>query len=247
MRRRAALTCLLAAALAPGCGSDRAARGEGTLDAVVTTVPLADIVRHAAGRRVDVTTLVPRGADPHRWRPSAADLAALREADLAVLSGGSVDAWAARARPERTLTLLPRVEPIGDDPHWWLDPVRVERAAKEIRNELARADVDGAGYYEAATADFLARLRALDEGIRDCLEGVPKPWPRVRVTHAGFRYFGARYDVEFRRARRGTGLWSDTLGRAGTPAGSYLGSLAANTTAIAAVLSRGSAPCGPRP
>src|SRR5687767_12518994 len=168
MLRIAALVCALAAALT-ACGSDRATRGEGTVEVVATTAPLADIVRNAGGRRVRVTALVPRGADPHRWRPKPADLGAIRTAELVVVSGGEIDAWAAREEAERRVIVLPLVDPLGNDPHWWLDPVRVERAVKEIRNELARADVNGAGYYEAASADFMARLRRLDRGNRRCL------------------------------------------------------------------------------
>src|SRR5688572_24313008 len=166
MKRVSVSACVATAlALASGCGSDRATRGEGTIDVAVTVAPLADIVHNAGGRRVRVTALVPRGVDPHEWRTDAAAREALREADLVVWTGGGLDRWAVAERPERELGLLPLVNPLGRDPHWWQDPVRVMRAAKEIRNELARTDVPGAGYYEAATADFLERLRKLHSDI----------------------------------------------------------------------------------
>jgi ABC-type Zn uptake system ZnuABC Zn-binding protein ZnuA len=251
MARAAVAICVLGAALA-GCGSDRATRGEGTLEVVATTAPLADIVRNAGGRRVHVTVLVPRDADPHRWRPGPGDLTAPGDADLVVRSGGEIDAWAAGAdEAERTLTLLPRVEPLGDDPHWWLDPVRVQRAVKEIRNELARADVHGAGYYEAASADFLVRLRRLDRGIRRCLSPLlGRSRERLAAQHDAFAYFSARYGIEFVRPRRATvgrRLWSDTLGPSGTPAGSYLGAMSANTAAIVDGLTGGEGGCRPHP
>jgi ABC-type Zn uptake system ZnuABC Zn-binding protein ZnuA len=167
MNRRPAFACLaLGAAALAGCGSDRASRGEGTLDVVATVAPLADIAHNVGGDRVQVTTLVPRTADPHGWRPGPAAMVALGAADVVVWTGGPLDRWAAGIGAGRELALLPDVEPLGADPHWWQDPVRVERAAKEIRNELARADVDGAGYYEAATADFLERLRRLHSDTR---------------------------------------------------------------------------------
>ncbi len=189
-----ACLAILAAAVG-GCGSDRASRGEGTIDVVATVAPLADIVQNAGGRRVRVTDLVPRTADPHEWRPAESDLEALRQADLVVWTGGDIDRWAADAGNERTLGLLPLVDPLGDDPHWWQDPVRVQRAAKEIRNELARADVDGAGYYEAATADFLARLRKLHRDVRTCISLLGDPRERLVAQHDGFAYFNDRYGV----------------------------------------------------
>jgi ABC-type Zn uptake system ZnuABC Zn-binding protein ZnuA len=196
-----------------------------------------------------VTTLVPAEADPHEWRPGRAERDALRRADLVVRSGGALDPWAADAGAEREIELLSRVEPLGDDPHWWQDPVRAQRAVKEVRNELARADVDGAGYYEAATADFLARLRKLDRGIRRCLAGVPRA--RLAAQHAGFGYFVERYGVSIvgprgRGATVGRRLWADTLGPPGTPAATYLGAMAANTARIVDAFGDGRASCRPR-
>ena len=250
---RVALTACLAAlaAAAAGCGSDRASRGEGTIDVVATVAPLADIVQNAGGRRVLMTALVPRTADPHEWRPAAADRERLREADLVVWTGGEIDRWAAEGAG-RELGLLPLVDPVGDDPHWWQDPVRVQRAAKEIRNELARADVDGAGYYEAATADFLARLRKLHRDVSTCLSLLDDRHARLAAQHDGFAYFNDRYGTRIvgpagHGASVGRRLWADTLGDPADQAGSYLGALTANTAAIVDALSGGRSTCRPEP
>ena len=250
MPRIAAIVCALLLVAGLAAKSDRATRGEGTLEVAVTTDPLADIVRNAGGRRVRVTAIVPRGEDPHRWRPTRADLATLGSADVVVRSGGSVDRWAAGAAAGRELTLLPRLSPLGRDPHWWLDPVRVERAVKEIRNELARADVDGAGYYEAASADFLARVRKLHRETRRCLIGLSGARERIATPHAAFRYFGARYGIQFaapRRATIGRRLWGDTLGPDGSASDSYLGAMAENVQVVVSALSGGTRTCRPQP
>jgi ABC-type Zn uptake system ZnuABC Zn-binding protein ZnuA len=240
------------AGLAAGCGSDRATRGEGTIRVVATLAPLADIAHNAGGARVIVSALVPRSADPHEWRPGLAELAALRDADVVLWTGGAMDRWAAKAGGEHTLGLLPRVNPLGDDPHWWQDPVRVERAAKEIRNELARADVNGAGYYEAATADFLARLRKLDRDMRICMSLLPNRRARLATQHDAFAYLNDRYGTAVvgprgAGARVGRRLWADALGEPGTPAASYLGAMAANTDKIVRALSHGAHNCHPEP
>ena len=253
MARCAALTCLAAVLVAvAGCGSDRASRGEGTVEVVATLTPLANIVQNAGGRRVRVTALVPRSADPHEWRPGAAEREALREADLVVWTGGELDRWASSPDNERELSLLARLDPLGADPHWWQDPVRVQRAAKEIRNELARADVDGAGYYEAATADFLERLRRLHRDVRICVSLVDRPRGRLATQHDGFAYFNGRYGVTIvgpagRGAELGRRLWADALGEPGTRAGSYLGAMTENTATIVDALSHGRATCRPEP
>jgi ABC-type Zn uptake system ZnuABC Zn-binding protein ZnuA len=253
MRRLPALTCLAAAvALAGGCGSDRASRGEGTVDVAATLAPVADIVHNAGGRRVRVTTLVPPGVNPHEWRPDADAREELRNADLVVWTGGAIDRWAVAGHPEHELGLLPLVDPIDADPHWWQDPVRVERAAKEIRNELARTDVPGAGYYEAATADFLERLRRLHSDTRICMSLLDRPRGMLAAQHDGFAYFNDRYGMTIvgpdgKGAKVGRKLWADTLDQPGTAAGSYLGAMAVNTATIVAALSHGGETCRPEP
>ena len=253
MSRLPALACLAAAiALLGGCRSDRASRGEGTLDVAATLGPVADIVHNAGGSRVRVTTLVPRDADPHEWRPDAAARQELHDADLVVWTGGALDRWAVAEDPEREIGLLPLVDPLGDDPHWWQDPVRVERAAKEIRNEMARADVPGAGYYEAATADFLARVRKLHREMKICFSLLDRPRGTLAAQHDGFAYLRDRYGVkvvgpEGRGAKVGRRLWADSLDEPGTAAGSYLGAMAVNTETIVEALSHGQKTCRPEP
>jgi ABC-type Zn uptake system ZnuABC Zn-binding protein ZnuA len=223
---------------------------------VATTAVLADLARNAGGRRVHVEALVPKVADPHGWRPGAGTRAALEDAELVIRAGGEMDAWLEpvleREGDLRVLTLLPKVEPLGADSHWWHDPVRVERAVKEIRNELARVDVDGAGHYETASADYLARLRRLDRETRWCLEAVDARGRRVVAQHDAFRYFRDRYGVELvgpaasRGAKLGRRLWADTLAQRGSLADSYLGAFAINVGVLVDAISGGERSCRPQ-
>lgn len=251
MGRVAAITCVAALAMA-GCGSDRATRGERTVEVVATVAPVSDIIRNAGAGRVRVTLLVPRGADPHEWRPDRRHREALAEAELVVRAGGGLDDWAAGSGAARELELLPLLDPLGDDPHWWHDPQRAQRAAKEIRNELARIDVDGAGHYEAATADYLERLRELDREIRACMRFVPTGSRRLAVGHDAFAYLRARYALPLvdgggRGASVGRRLWGDTLAPPGHEADSYLGAMSLNVETIVQALTDGRRTCRPRP
>ncbi len=54
---------------------------------VATTSILGDIVGQLAGDDADVSVIMPPGADPHGFEPSAQDGATLREADLVVANG----------------------------------------------------------------------------------------------------------------------------------------------------------------
>ena len=53
----------------------------------VTTPLLGAIVRDAVGDAARVEVVMPNGSDPHEWRPSAKDVAALQSADMIVQNG----------------------------------------------------------------------------------------------------------------------------------------------------------------
>ena len=64
---------------------------------VVTTLPLfADFVREVGGDRVEVTSLVPAGADPHTFEPSPSDVKKVAEADIAFANGLDLEPSAIR-------------------------------------------------------------------------------------------------------------------------------------------------------
>lgn len=54
---------------------------------VVTFAPYTSIVEDLVGESANVVTLIPNGADPHDFEPSAADVATLNDAELIVSSG----------------------------------------------------------------------------------------------------------------------------------------------------------------
>ena len=89
MRQRISLIfCLLAALLLPNFS---AITQEDKLKVVASYSILADVVHNIAGDRIELTTLIPVGADPHTFRPSPRDLTALAEADLIFVNGAGIE------------------------------------------------------------------------------------------------------------------------------------------------------------
>jgi zinc/manganese transport system substrate-binding protein len=75
-----------------GCGGGDAGTSATTTAAdrpviAATTPILGAVVREAVGDGAEVRVIMPNGSDPHEWRPSAKDVAALQEADLVVENG----------------------------------------------------------------------------------------------------------------------------------------------------------------
>ena len=52
---------------------------------------LADVVQNITLGAADVSSLIPRGADPHGFEPSARDIAALEQADIVILAGAGFE------------------------------------------------------------------------------------------------------------------------------------------------------------
>ncbi len=82
----------------------------------------------------------------------------------------------------------------GNDPHFWLDPLRVARAAQLIAEALT--EIDPSGDWMARAEAYAATLTELDAEIQDILAPIPHE-NRVLITnHDSLGYFADRYDFE---------------------------------------------------
>jgi zinc/manganese transport system substrate-binding protein len=225
VRRAVALAPVaLAIALVAGCsGSGSGSEEQGSPRIVVTTTILGDLVSQVVGDDADVEVLMPPGADPHDYEPSAAQAAAVREADLVVANGLGLEARlldtleAAEADGVRVLQVAPQLDPVpfedgggaddhdhgddehdheGDDPHVWLDPDRMAEAAGLVAGEIADATgLDRAALDERA-ATYAAAARRAAEEADGILATVPAD-QRVLVTnHDALGYFARRFDLQ---------------------------------------------------
>jgi len=189
---------LCALALPAGCGS-------GIDDSrplvVATTTQAADLARHVAGDRAQVEGILAPNSDPHDYEVRPRDVKALVHADLVVRSGGDVDAWLDGAIDSAgtdapVLTLLDRVGPEGEDPHWWQDPRRAETAVSAIGGALAKADPAGAAGYRSRAHAYVADLRTLDTAVARCIGEIPPPERKLVTTHDALGYYANRYGLQ---------------------------------------------------
>jgi zinc/manganese transport system substrate-binding protein len=218
----AVLALLLTACTSSGAASTTSQAAPGPLSVVVTTSVLGDVVANVVGDAATVEVLLPIGADPHDYQPSARQLALVNEADLVVANGlrleeGLVDALAsAEADGANVLEVAPLVDPIplggtgaesagcdpteesGDtnrcDPHVWTDPVRMAVAARTIAAELAA--LDGSVDWEGNAGRYAQELLAADEEIAAALEAVPDERRILVTNHDSLGYFADRYGFE---------------------------------------------------
>jgi manganese/zinc/iron transport system substrate-binding protein len=84
------------------------------------------------------------------------------------------------------------------DPHIWFDVTLWEYATGTIRDTLIELDPTHADLYQQNAADYLQKLHALDDYIKQQINTIP-PQSRVLITaHDAFGYFGDRYGMEVR-------------------------------------------------
>jgi zinc/manganese transport system substrate-binding protein len=193
MRAVAAALLMIVATVA--CAADEAGDG---VAVIATTTVLGDVVAAIVGGDATVEVLLPVGADPHDYRASARQVAAINRADLVVANGlgleeGLADTLeAARGDGVNVLFVGDSIAAWADDPHIWLDPLQMTVAAGLIGAELAKVDPAGA-WMERADA-YIERLTDVDAAISELLAPVAN---RLLVSdHDSLRHFATRYGFE---------------------------------------------------
>jgi zinc/manganese transport system substrate-binding protein len=218
-RSRCAVALLVLAALAApvltACGQESAATGAaaGRQRIVVTTTLLGAVVRPLVGTTADVQVLMPNGADPHDWEPSAKDIAALRHADVIIenglgLEGGLQHAIGqARGAGVQVLTASDDVDVriVGQgegtnpddpdqaagakDPHLWMDPTAMAAVVRTVGAALVQRGIDVAARIEQVAGE----LDALDSRIAAILSVVPADRRKLVTGHESLGYFARHY------------------------------------------------------
>ncbi|MEF8779176.1 MAG: metal ABC transporter substrate-binding protein [Haloferacaceae archaeon] len=82
----------------------------------------------------------------------------------------------------------------GMDPHFWMDPLRVEEAVGNVRRGLVDVDPDGAESYAENAESFRNDLDELHEQLESTVEDASKEVILV-AGHDSLQYFGDRYGV----------------------------------------------------
>jgi len=144
-------TVVAAGLLVGACGPTDAAPAGPSI--VCTTVMVGDVVRGVAGDGARVTVLFGADVDPHLFRPTRDDVAALTSADVIFASGLHLEAnliptldklagegIAVTYLAESILEPGEELTEGGDvvDPHVWMDPQLWSRTAAVVANALAK-------------------------------------------------------------------------------------------------------------
>ena len=166
---------------------------------------LTEVAGQVGGDRVAVTAHVKPGVDPHEFEPKPADLRAVAEAQLVLLSAKHMEGYVGKLK-ESTGSKGALIE-VGDgfaslkmqdghdhghaeeDPHWWHSVGNVQKATRIVRDELAKVSPQDKAVFSANADRYLARLDALQKWTRSKLAELPRNQRKLVTSHDAFQYF----------------------------------------------------------
>lgn len=166
---------------------------------------LTELAQQVGGDRVAVTAHVKPGIDPHEYEPKPADLKAVGEAQVILLSAKHMEGYVGKLK-ESTGTKGALIE-VGDgfaslkmkagddpnrtveDPHWWHSLTNMGRAAKVVRDAFSKASPADTPVFADNAAKYLAKLGALQKWTKAELAKLPRDQRKLVTSHDAFQYF----------------------------------------------------------
>ncbi len=171
------------------------------IDIAVSIYPIAYFVQKVAGDLVTVHLITPGAVEPHEYEPSPNDIQKIESSRAFVYNGAGIDVWAdriAKELPQKRIQVLKMsdhmvaVSKENVDPHFWLDPVLVEREIQSLVQLLEGLDPAHKDLFEKNAAQYLAELLTLNQEYKKGLENC-----RVKdiiSSHDAFSYLAKRYN-----------------------------------------------------
>ncbi len=202
-----------------GCTQPASNAANGKLKVVASFYPMYDFAKNVGGDRVDVTSLIPPGVEPHNFEPTPSDMKKLSSADVLILNGAGLEhGWVhelVEGVGNQKLAVVDTSKEIelihseaheheaeeaheaeehhhGEfDPHIWLSPVNAKKQVEAIKDAFIAADPEGKAYYENNAAAYGAKLDSLDAKFKEQFSTCKKK--DILITHATLAYFCREY------------------------------------------------------
>ena len=190
--------------------------GKDKLKIVTSIGPLAYFIENIGGDRVDVTTLIPPGGNPHTYEPTPRQMNILSRANLFVKAGSGIEfelMWMKKIESlnknmpvcdsSEGITLIDTIEHEQEDmhshhgrkdPHIWLSPLNAITISENIKTCLSEIDPESSDYYSKNLSSLINDLKALKQNISDSLKDVSKR--QIFIFHPAWAYFARDFDLE---------------------------------------------------
>lgn len=216
---------LLAGLLGAAAAEEATAQARSKPLRVVTTFTvIQDMAQNVAGSAAVVEAITKPGAEIHDYQPTPLDIVKAQSADLVLWNGFNLERWFERffanVKNVPSVVVTAGIEPMGiregpytgkPNPHAWMSPANALIYVENIRKALAAHDPANAEIYNRNAAAYSAKIRALDEPLRDRLAGIPEKQRWLVTSEGAFSYLARDYKM------REAYLWPINADEQGTP------------------------------
>lgn len=206
-----AIACIISL---PACNKESQASDQRKSDRIqitCTTGMVADTVRQVAGDTADVRGIIGEGVDPHLYKPTRNDMAALESADIVFYSGLKLE-----GKMEEALEYLAKRKPVFAvtdgvdksylrappefeghyDPHVWMDVAAWKSVVGEVTERLSEFAPEQSETFCVNADEYLMQLDELHEYVNRVIASIPAERRVLITAHDAFGYFGRTYDIE---------------------------------------------------
>ncbi|WP_142333004.1 metal ABC transporter substrate-binding protein [Bacillus sp. AFS073361] len=206
-----------------GCSNTVSTKNEKTsveskkLQIVTTFYPMYYFTKEVACSSANVELLIPNGAEPHDWEPTAKDMIKIQNADVFIYNSQYFELWTEKVLKSINDSNLKVVEAANGiklmdalesedeeehghsehtsskDPHVWLSPVLAQVEVNNIAKALEQADPKNKDQFQKNAEALNAKLADLDNLYKDTVDKAKKK--EFVTQHAAFGYLAKQYGL----------------------------------------------------
>jgi zinc transport system substrate-binding protein len=213
------ILCLSVCALF-AAGKKDAGTNNGKLKVVTVNFPPYDFVRAIAGDKVNLTMLLPPGAESHSFDPAPKDILTIQNCDVFIYTGGESDAWVDRilesmdVSKKKIVRMMDAVDAVEEeivegmqaeeeeeedaayDEHVWTSPKNAVRIVRAITDALCGVDAVNAALFRTNADAYIKSLEELDREFQAIAAGANRK-TLVFGDRFPFRYFADAYGLTY--------------------------------------------------
>jgi len=181
---------------------------------VVTTLfPFYDFTEQIGQNQVDVTLLLPPGVEAHSYSPTPKDIMKIRNADLFIYTGKTMEPWVQdllQGIKNKQLKIIDvsqglelnehdghhHHEHLEQDPHIWLDPNKIIEIVNQISDALSSENPEAQALFNKNANKLIQALEVLERETK-ALYATCQKKPIIFAGHNIFSYYAKHYGLEF--------------------------------------------------
>ncbi|MDM7939890.1 MAG: zinc ABC transporter substrate-binding protein [Methanothrix sp.] len=202
MKGLSILVVIALAALLCGCVSPEELPS-GKINVVTTIAPQRELIKSVGKDFVNITVLVPPGAEPHTFEPTPSQMRAVADADLYIMNGAGLEFWMDRLlQVNKKMVVVDTSKGIdlvwesgGEaDPHIWLSLRNAVVQLDNIYQGLVQVDPDNKDFYLKNKEEYVQKLQSLDAELNQSFSTAHRKI--FVVHHPAWTYFARDYNLE---------------------------------------------------